>query len=373
MTTAPYHWIKQIEETLEETKKIPLWGRVPPFPWKTCVEKLGEILSLSGLNITLKETKWRSVQELLENMGREPLYLTLEMTSLSGTFNWIMSFEDVSKFIAASLSWDPFYKSFSDKTLFEGYFTFLAIEAMQAIDSLQAFSPLSLRLSTKNALPQEGGLCRDFLIEMKGESLLGRLVCSKSFLHQLRQHYSASRPSLAASSLRHEIELDVHFDIGKTTLPLKRLKKIQVGDFIILDQCSYDPKKRKGKLNVMLENTPLFVATLQGDEAKIQDYSLYQEETMSETPEEPKEEASLENALASENINVTITVEVARLRMSLDKILELKPGNVINLPVSVDQPLDIRMNGKKIAKAELVKVGDMLGIKILGSETISAG
>jgi len=51
--------------------------------------------------------------------------------------------------------------------------------------------------------------------------------------------------------------------------------------------------------------------------------------------------------------------------MSLEKVMELRPGNTLELKTRPEDLLDVTLNGKRIAKAELVKIGSVLGIKIL--------
>jgi flagellar motor switch protein FliN/FliY len=72
-----------------------------------------------------------------------------------------------------------------------------------------------------------------------------------------------------------------------------------------------------------------------------------------------------ENMIPADQVPMTVTVEVTRLRVSLDKLLQLSPGNVLELPVKPEQGVDLTINGKKVAKAELIKMGDALGVKIL--------
>jgi len=112
------------------------------------------------------------------------------------------------------------------------------------------------------------------------------------------------------------------------------------------------------------------------DEDELDEEDLDEEEfdatSIDEDEESPEslwssasEESSIEKIIATTNISVTVTVEMAKIRMNLNKLLELQPGNIINLHTSITQPLDIRMNGKKIARGELIKIGDVLGVKIL--------
>ena len=77
------------------------------------------------------------------------------------------------------------------------------------------------------------------------------------------------------------------------------------------------------------------------------------------------EESSLDTLIPTSDIQLSLTVEVARFKINLEKLLQLKPGNVLELPVRPEQGVDISIGGKKVAKAELIKLGDILGVKIL--------
>lgn len=62
---------------------------------------------------------------------------------------------------------------------------------------------------------------------------------------------------------------------------------------------------------------------------------------------------------------VNITVEVGRLQMSIQKVMELQPGNVLELDIHPENGVDLVVNGRRIAKAELIKAGETLGVRIL--------
>ena len=60
-----------------------------------------------------------------------------------------------------------------------------------------------------------------------------------------------------------------------------------------------------------------------------------------------------------------ITVEVGRVRMSLQKLTSLQPGNVLELNVRPENGVDLMVNGKRIGKGELLLIGETLGVRIL--------
>jgi flagellar motor switch protein FliN/FliY len=66
-----------------------------------------------------------------------------------------------------------------------------------------------------------------------------------------------------------------------------------------------------------------------------------------------------------EDINLDIIIEVGRLQMSIQKLTELTPGNILEIDVRPENGVDLVVNGKRIAKGELLKLGEVLGVRIL--------
>ena len=58
-------------------------------------------------------------------------------------------------------------------------------------------------------------------------------------------------------------------------------------------------------------------------------------------------------------------VEVGRIEMSIKTIMELQPGNMLELNVRPENGVDLVVNGKRIGKGELLKLGESLGVRIL--------
>lgn len=66
-----------------------------------------------------------------------------------------------------------------------------------------------------------------------------------------------------------------------------------------------------------------------------------------------------------DEIPLNIVIEVGRIQMSLKKLLELEPGNLLELDIHPENGVDLVVNSKCIAKGELLKIGDVLGVRIL--------
>ena len=65
------------------------------------------------------------------------------------------------------------------------------------------------------------------------------------------------------------------------------------------------------------------------------------------------------------DIPVQLSVQLGQTEMLFKDLLELCPGAVIELDESVDEPVDLLINGKLIATGEVVTVDGRLGVRVL--------
>ena len=71
----------------------------------------------------------------------------------------------------------------------------------------------------------------------------------------------------------------------------------------------------------------------------------------------------IENLKVLENIDVELTVEVGRTEITIKDLLRLNEGSVVELDRLAGDPLDILVNNTKIAKGEVVMIGERFGIR----------
>jgi flagellar motor switch protein FliN/FliY len=64
------------------------------------------------------------------------------------------------------------------------------------------------------------------------------------------------------------------------------------------------------------------------------------------------------------DVSVTLALEVGRARMSVRELLQLAPGAVVELDRHAGEPLDVLVNGVRIARGEVVVVNDKFGIRL---------
>ena len=75
------------------------------------------------------------------------------------------------------------------------------------------------------------------------------------------------------------------------------------------------------------------------------------------------------------DVGVSLTVELGRTEMRLRDVLSLGEDSVVMLDRLTDELLDVRVNGKLIAKGEIVAENNRFGLRIVAlvgaSEAIS--
>jgi len=70
------------------------------------------------------------------------------------------------------------------------------------------------------------------------------------------------------------------------------------------------------------------------------------------------------------DVSVTLALEVGRARMSVRELLQLAPGAVVELDRLAGEPLDVLVNGVRIARGEVVVVNEKFGIRL--TDVVSA-
>jgi flagellar motor switch protein FliN/FliY len=109
------------------------------------------------------------------------------------------------------------------------------------------------------------------------------------------------------------------------------------------------------------------------EEAKAQgeDLSSLWQEALKEQEEKEKEEKKevltpdiQEKLKKFLDLPLLIEVVVGSTTLTLGEVLNLGPGSVVELDNLVEEPVDIKVNGKLVAKGEIVVVEEKFGVKI---------
>ena len=65
------------------------------------------------------------------------------------------------------------------------------------------------------------------------------------------------------------------------------------------------------------------------------------------------------------DVPLQVTVELGRARMTIESLLKLNQGSVVELNQVIGEPLDILVNNKLMAHGEAVVVKDKFAIRVL--------
>lgn len=441
-----FDWIKQIPSSLLQWDDIPLLGSAPNFPWQEFSSQISQSLGLGQLTLEPSDIQWVTESEYAKGVAN-PVALHFSIDAIEGTVSFMMPKDDIAYLVARLLSQNSASNPAINQDLFDGFYHFLALEAIRALGEVEFDKTLSLHVIEEGNLPHEAALCQDIAIKLPEKNIVGRLLISSDFRKSWAQHYSPKTfDALLASPLSEKLDLTVHLRAGQTTLPQQMWQQINPGDCLLLDDCWVDPDSNEGELMLVINDVSLYNGKFSqgkitvGEPAQMQQVSRYSEvekvmntpppknpspknededfgdedfdfdeddfdidedfdddedfdeeftdeieEDQSEEPEEQPEKPAKEHApekkdepapaaaaveqaaelFSPEELPLAVSVEVGRFQMSIKKLLELEPGNLLELGVRPENGVDLVVNGKCIAKGELMRIGDTLGVRII--------
>jgi flagellar motor switch protein FliN len=84
------------------------------------------------------------------------------------------------------------------------------------------------------------------------------------------------------------------------------------------------------------------------------------ETTTASAPVEPSS-AELERLY---DVPVELTVEIGRTQMTIRETLALGPGSIVTLDKLAGEPVDLLVNGKPIARGEVVVLDEEFGLRV---------
>ncbi len=372
-----YSWLKKINKTLLTLDDIPLIRTYAPFNFDEFSQLLAKKFSLKSVKIEPSEMQWLKADEITKGFSDNVNYLSFVFSNLEGNIYLLMDLEDISKLTNELISQNSQIQ-LTTTLLEESYFRYVSLETLNILSEMNLFQDLSAKLVEITQPLKEDSLCLDIKININEIFVYARIAITPKFRKAWESHFF-SNPPLKAEEMSGTLQLTMSVEIGKVSLNYQTLKKIKIGDFIILDEINFDIKTNKGQVILKLADTKLFLAKIKQNKLKIIDFIKYSEETMENKSEEKllkekttkaeetievEEETQLQTSLI-ENMPINIVVETTRFKITLEKLMSLQPGNLLDLKVHPEKAVSLVVNGEQIAKGELVNLGDTLGVRIL--------
>lgn len=448
-TTLPYEWLKEVPTSLLQQDDIPLLGFPPLFPWKQFNEHLKSTFQTQNIEVKPLTLQWRSSEDLFSALGQDLIPIHFQIPSLNGDLSAVFAKHDIHLLMSLFISQQKEPLDVIDPDFQNGFIHFLAYEMINIFNQCNFDHTLNPHVAEKTTdssetikelLNNERSLCQDISFSLEGSTFVFRLIISDEFRQSWKEKYAIRTLDIPLRpELSEKIQIPIALEAGRVLLPLSTWKQIAVGDFLILDICSLDPKSDKGRVTLTVNGNRFFRAKLKNGTLKILEHPLFHEDRISDDKQHEKatntmakdipgnddselddsdfglsefdasisdedensqmdpelsitskeeikddsvhgeDEEDEENTspkkqelkedstpkFKAEDINLDIVIEVGRLQMSIAKLNELQPGNVLEIDVHPENGVDLVVNGKRIAKGELLKLGEVLGVRIL--------
>lgn len=353
-------FIEKIQKGAEEAMEIPLWGSPPAFPIEDFCEKLTTHFEAKQLKIEIEKSQWLPKEKLTNGFGKAPMIQPLALSPLPGSHYLIIP--AILEEVLLNHFLQNTGKIPANSILKEGLFAYLMTCAMHTLNQINPYGNVVVTFADESPLPEEGGLAIDLSLTLGSESIPFRLIAPEESRRSFAAHFSMQKPPLLSNKRLASLPAPLQLSIGSTTITAEEWQSVSVGDFVSLDRCTYSIEEERGTAILSIGRTPLFDVRIKEGQVKLLEYALVQEESMTEENSQTQEE---EKPLPADQIPISISVEVAHMTMPLEKVAQLKPGNLLDLGVPSKPDVHLVTGGKRIAKGELVSLGETLGVKIL--------
>ena len=412
-----HEWVREMNPEVKQLDSIPLTGVTPSFPWEELSSRLATTFDQESLTLHPQEFQWREKETLYEGLGDSLLPLSFTISPLKGQVHWVMPSQELDLLASLLLTRETHPLNLHDDALIKSFYRFLAIEVLHHVTEVPFDHTLAPLLSPHSLLPNEHALCRDISLELHGHTIWGRLMLTPEFRASCVDYFTKQETaSRLSQQLAEIVDVEMRVEVGKMDLSIREWKSVKEGDFIFLDQCSLNPEKWEGRVSLTLQGKQAFRAKLKDDTLKILEFPLLQEvtspmekyedeeedfldeytdefEELEEDSEEDKEALEEDTAIENEDsshmseeelspptkkekstskkplliqdLPLTVTVEVGTLHISVEKLLQLEPGNVLDVQIHPENGVNLTVNGKLIGKGELLRIGETLGVRIL--------
>ncbi|OJU82082.1 MAG: hypothetical protein BGO10_04330 [Chlamydia sp. 32-24] len=394
--------------------------------------------SLQQLEVEWKNGLWKKNSEITNSFAKEIYTLKINFSSIQEEAYFLVSKHDLKTMLESFLQ-IPQSNDLIHEEFLKGFLLFVGYEII-SISQKSLTEKQSIRLELTSIDDLTLAFTRDLEIKINNNIFLTRFIFPENFVNNC----TALKKSTLwkESSLAKLIPLELSFEIGKVALKQQEWQKVKIGDFILLDSCTFDPNFATKSALMLVQNIPFYQGTWsekgftiknritfeevnsmidkkfgQDDDEEEEDFKGFnfdiddeddddddedeEDDFLFEEDEETKkrlrelqkdlqnvgqdeeEEQQSSNFLASEteaspssiqsvdaktgeleNIPLQVVVEVSRVHMNLDKVLELQPGTVLDLHKPLEPKVILSINGKKVAQGELLKLGENLGVRI---------
>lgn len=424
-TLAPYDWLRKIPKELTQHDEPSPFGYAPELDNAAFLSKLQEIFQFHKLEMRAKPFELREAAGLKDGFEKAATFF-IRIAPLKGELILLIPQSDLDR-VLTSFADKDLHAHILEPEFKQAFTQFMLTETAIAFQAAFPDKTLTPQLQAENPFPEiEAAWVKDISFYWDKGTLSARLIVPNELRKAWKEKYQEK--GTKPLGLYQQLRLDVHVEAGRTHLTRKDWQQLDKGDFIPLEVCHLQAKGEKepgekGRVLLTINHTPFFRARLKDGAIKILEYPLFYEigTTMSMPPNKPpfssspnKKEAfnndeeleenidfeeeeseefmdegdesaplpptdarriatggdekshlSEQKPFRAEDIPLEIIIEAGRFQMTVQKLTELQPGSLIDLDIHPEQGVDLVVNGVCVAKGELLKVGETLGVRIL--------
>lgn len=421
----PYGWLPELERTVLSQNDIPLLGQCPDFPLEEFKALLQEHFGCANLEVDISNPSMTQGEEALSHLGEGAKVLSFAASSIESPFFLALAQKDYDATVELFAFPGDKKGPAVPQSLRDGFFLFCLSRVLQQFPRLSFTPEMSYQYLGSDQQPQGPALSIDVGIRAGDGSLSARLILPEAFRKEWVSYFARRpSPSQRADALSAVPDLSLSLEVGRVRMSLEEWNGVENGDFIILDRCTADPGSQKGWINLSLNGKALFRGRFKKEGIKLAQFARNQERTPSdmaneypeddedlygdedesieaeenlysedeeeqtegfaESPEEAEdfleddedevddEEATEEPAgqvaerelVNLDELPVEVVVEVGRLKVSAKELMSLRPGNILETSISIESPVYLVANGKPVGKGELMKLGQVLGVRV---------
>lgn len=402
-TIAPYNWLRRVPEDFKKLSETPLFGSLPNFDLAAFSAALSTALNLEDVQIKTTPLLYKEFHDVHAGFeNSEELFF--QVSPYEGLVTLLIPRQNLDSLIHSFADADLHY-AIVDEDFKNSFTHFIALELLSAFQSSFTDQKIVPQYLESGTLNEEPFWCQDIELSWKGGLTVARLIFPDALRLSWKSKFSEQKLILP-KELLSSIHVEIHVEVGSVVLSHQEWDVLSLGDYLVLDRCQIVPGEEKGRVLLTLNGSPVFRAKIKGNSIKILETPEFtdllspiskspstgktmqddNDETFEETEEfieedeseeseeeETPEETDVEETnsglthkpFKTEDIPLNIIVEVGRFNMTVQKLSELQPGNVVDLDINPDNGVDLVINGIAVAKGELLKVGDTLGVRIL--------
>ena len=409
MTATQFTWHPRLERACIAATVVPMAGGLPPFPEQTVVKALQKVLALSDLQIELplptflEATEGADLAYQVEQSQSKLMILHIHAAPLRGTASLVVDQQVLWSLLHASLN-QPITElvPLVDDEINHGFGAFVLLAVLHTLQ--QVDFPPGTRYTVVDHAEGPPAIVINLALKRGEERWPARILCTDSLIEDVRK-MAAERPLGSLNpALAQLLDIPVDVPVGRVELPWGQVHSLQSGDVVILDQLDLDLASGEGSVLLRVGAQDVWSCRLAGGQlTAVQPFPAHSEDrAMSFTPgpeddlleeldelgsfedletedQEPVKKEKKSKKVSDETVpaakhgkggvadkvHVNLTVSLGRLTLTARELFEIKPGNVLDLPIQTSGQVDLLVGADLVGRGELIQLGDALGVRIV--------